>query len=61
VMEDSRLARGIQLAEMVWYSVAQRVVAVAAQLYGWDEKRRAEIEELFLRPNDYSVEVEYGV
>jgi hypothetical protein len=55
--ETARMQKGIRIAEMLWFSFAQRIFAVAADLYGWTPKRRAELEDIYLRPNDYTIEV----
>lgn len=52
-----RMAKGIQLAEMLWFSVAQRIFALAAEMYEWEPKKRMELEDIYLRPNDYVIEV----
>lgn len=54
---DQRLTRGVGFAEMLWFSFAQRIFRMAVELYGWDTRRAAEMEEIYLRPNDYTIEV----
>lgn len=54
---DDRMRRGVEFAEMLWFSFAQRIFRMAAELYGWDQKRQTALEEVYLRPNDYLVEV----
>ena len=56
-LSKKRMEYGIAFAENIWYRVAQRIFNLAAQLYGWEKSRRDEMEEIFLRPNDYHIEV----
>lgn len=59
-MEDQRLESGIRIAEVIWFSFAQRILEKAAALYDWTPAQKSDMEERFLRPNDYIVEVLYS-
>jgi hypothetical protein len=59
-MEDQRLETGIRIAEAIWFSFAQRILEKAAILYNWTPAQKSEMEEQFLRPNDYIVEALYS-
>jgi len=56
-MEDKRLETGIRIAETIWFAFAQRILEKAAVLYNWTPAQKSDMEERFLRPNDYIVEV----
>lgn len=53
--EDERVKKGKKLAEMIWWSLAKRIVLLAGEMYGWDDERWRDATELFLRPSDYKV------
>lgn len=52
---DEDIQRGKKLAEQLWWSLAKRILRIAGEIYGWDENQWRDAQELFLRPNDYSV------
>jgi hypothetical protein len=52
---DPRVTRGSKLVEMIWWSLAKRIVTIAGEMYGWDEEQWREVTSSFLRPNDYTV------
>jgi hypothetical protein len=54
---DDRLSRGVSFAEMLWFSLAQRIFRMAVDMYGWEPRQASELEEVYLRPNDYTIEV----
>ena len=54
-MEDLRITKGKALAEMIWWSLAKRIVKIAGEHYKWDDDQWKEATEIFLRPNDYKV------
>ena len=49
------MKKGIEFTEQIWWSLAKRIVFLAGNLYKWDDERWREANELFLRPNDYTV------
>ena len=51
------LEKGILFAERVWFSLARRIVQIAGEHYKWTDEEWTEISNLFLRPNDYTVQV----
>lgn len=55
VESSIRIQRGKKFAEQLWWSLAKRIVRMAGELYKWDDKEWQEFQDLFLRPNDYSV------
>jgi hypothetical protein len=52
---DSRILRGTQLLEQLWWSLAKRIIQKAGDLYKWDDEQWRTVTEVFLRPNDYKV------
>jgi len=55
--ENPRILKGKLLAEMVWWSLAKRIVKIAGEHYKWNDDQWKETTELFLRPNDYKAVV----
>ena len=55
--EDPRVTKGKKLAELIWWSLAKRIVSLAGEEYGWDDEQWSTVGQLFLRPNDYFVKV----
>jgi hypothetical protein len=55
--EDARVKKGIYLAELIWWSLAKRIVRIASEHYKWDDDHLRQISDIFLRPNDYKVNV----
>ena len=55
--EDARITKGKALVEMMWWSLAKRIVRLAADHYKWDEEQLVQATELFLRPGDYRVTI----
>lgn len=53
--EDPRVTKGKQLVELIWWTVAKKIVKTAGEFYKWDDEEWREATELFLRPNDYRV------
>jgi hypothetical protein len=54
---DPRVTRGAKLVEMIWWSLAKRIVLLAGDMYGWNKEQQQEVWNSFLRPMDYTVEV----
>jgi len=52
---DPRIQKGARIAELIWWSLAKRIVLIASEHYKWDDEHLREISEIFLRPNDYTV------
>lgn len=52
---NPRVHRGLRFIEQLWWQLAKKVVKLAGELYEWDEEQWKEMQELFLRPNDYKV------
>ena len=46
---------GIFFLETIWYTVAEKVVATAIQVYGLDERQAAALKSSFLKGNLYQV------
>jgi len=53
---DQRIAEGKRFAETIWWKLAKRIVQIAGELYAWDNDTWEEMQDMFLRPGDYSVE-----
>jgi hypothetical protein len=54
---DQRILDGKQFAETIWWKLAKRIVQIAGELYAWDNDTWEEMQDIFLRPSNYSVEV----
>ena len=54
---DIRAEKGRDFAERLWFSLAKRILAIAGEQYKWTDEQWEENINLFLRPNDYRVEV----
>ena len=54
---DPRVAKGAAFAEMLWWSLAKRIVKIAGEHSGWTDEQWTAATELFLRPNDYTIKV----
>jgi len=52
---EQRIADGIQFAELLWWTLAKRIVGIAGDLYKWNDEEWEKAQELFLRSNDYQV------
>ena len=52
-MDDTRVEKGRQFAERIWFSLAKRILMIAGEHYKWTEEQWEENINLFLRPNDY--------
>jgi hypothetical protein len=50
-----RIEKGRAFAEIVWWSLAKRIVKIAGEHYNWTDEQWNQAYEIFLRPNDYSV------
>ena len=53
--QDPRVQKGKEFVEMIWWSLAKRIVRIAGDHYKWDDTQWREAQENFLRPNDYKV------
>ena len=45
---------GLQMIEMMWYSIAIKIVSMAIEVYKLDEEQAAALKDVFLKPNDYT-------
>jgi hypothetical protein len=54
---ERRILDGKQFAETIWWKLAKRIVEIAGELYGWDNDTWEEMQDIFLRPSNYGVEV----
>jgi hypothetical protein len=52
---DPRVAKGKKLAELMWWSLAKRIVSLAGEEYKWTDEQWEQVGLVFLRPNDYFV------
>lgn len=46
---DPRVAKGAEFAELVWYTLAKRILTIARDHYGWPPEKEAEMVTQFLR------------
>ena len=56
---DPRVEKGRAFAEYIWWSLAKRIFRIASEHYQWTDEQMKSMSELFLRGNDYKVEVKY--
>jgi hypothetical protein len=49
--------RGEALLSFMWYNIAKRVVEKAGVVYELNDEQMVALRKVFLRPNDYYVEV----
>lgn len=54
---ETRLQEGTFFLETYWFRVAEKVIQTAIEVYELDELQAKALREVFLRPNDYVVEV----
>jgi hypothetical protein len=54
---ETRLQEGTFFLETVWFRVAQEVVELAIQVYGLDAEQADALRKVFLRPNDFQVQL----
>ncbi len=54
-VEDPRVTKGKKLVELIWWTLAKKIVKTAGEHYKWDDEAWRDATELFLRPNDYRV------
>jgi hypothetical protein len=54
---DTRVEKGREFAERMWFSLAKRILKIAGEHYKWTDEQWEENINLFLRPNDYRVVV----
>jgi hypothetical protein len=54
---DEQLRDGSALLSFMWFNIAKRVVEKAAIIYELNEDQVAALRKVFLRPNDYTVEI----
>ena len=52
---DTRVEKGKRFVELIWWSLAKRIVRIAGEHYQWTEEEWKEAMEQFLRPGDYKV------
>ena len=53
----TNVEKGREFAERFWFSLAKRILKIAGEHYKWDEAEWEENINLFLRPNDYVVNI----
>ena len=54
-MNHERMEIGRRLLSMVWFSVAEKVVSVAGQVYQLSPEQETALKRAFLRSGDYVV------
>jgi len=52
---EQRVADGTQFVELLWWTLAKRIIGIAGDLYKWDTDAWERAQEIFLRSNDYQV------
>lgn len=54
---DPRVEEGIEILQNIWYSVAIKIVNLAIEVYNLDDSQASALKEIYLRPNDYIVQI----
>lgn len=54
---DPRVEEGIEILQNIWYSVAIKIINLAIEVYNLDDSQAAALKEIYLRPNDYIVQI----
>ena len=54
---EEQLRDGSALLSFMWFNIAKRVVEKATLIYELNEEQVAALRKVFLRPNDYYVEM----
>ncbi len=52
---NPRVQRGLQFLEQLWWQLAKKIILMAGKMYEWSEEEWKDMQELFLRPNDYKI------
>ncbi len=52
---NPRVQRGLQFLEQLWWQLAKKIILMAGEMYEWSEEEWKDMQELFLRPNDYKI------
>jgi hypothetical protein len=56
---DPSVRRGLEFAELVWWTLAKRIVNVLGQHLKWDEDQWREAQDKFLKPNTYKAQIDW--
>jgi hypothetical protein len=54
---ETRLQEGKFFLETYWFRVAEQVIDLAIEVYGLDTEQGNALRKVFLRPNDFVVEL----
>lgn len=54
---ETRLQEGQFFLETYWFRVAEQVIETAIRVYELDEVQADALRKVFLRPNDFEVEL----
>ena len=54
---DPRIQEGLELVTLIWQEVAFKIIDMAIQVYGLDEKQAEALKDVFYKPNDYVAEL----
>lgn len=57
--DDPAVRRGLAFAELVWWTLAKRIVNVVGQHLKWDEDQWITMQEKFLKSNDYKAVLDW--
>jgi hypothetical protein len=57
-MQDPELQEGIEMIESIWYITAVKIVELAIKTYNLNEAQSKALKEVFLKQNNYYVELE---
>jgi len=55
IMNDARMEIGRRFWSLVWFSIAEKVVATAGEVYELSPEQQNALKRVFLRPGDYII------
>jgi hypothetical protein len=56
-MNDSDVQEGVELLESIWYLLAISIVEMAIRTYKLDEQQAQALKDVYLKQNNYYVEL----
>ena len=59
-MNEQRMEIGSRFWSLVWFSIAEKIVATAGEVYELSPEQQTALKRVFLRPGDYIVRSHEG-
>jgi hypothetical protein len=56
-MNDSEIDEGVEFLESIWYLLAISIVEMAIRTYKLDEEQAQALKDVYLKQNNYYVEL----